>query len=82
MIKLKNFIIESNAIEGITRMPTDPELSEAERFLALEHVEIEEGVDSWTGENLFRIGYSLVCEGEVECFTDEKTGRRHARIYK
>ena len=48
----------------------------------VEHVEIEEGVDSWTGEGLFRIGYSLVCEGEVECFTDPKSGRRHARIYK
>lgn len=48
----------------------------------VEHIEIEDGVDSWTGNNLFRIGYSLVCDGELECFIDEKTGRRHARIYK
>ena len=46
----------------------------------VEHIEIEE-VDSWTGENLFRIGYGLILEGEVECFTDPATGLRHARIY-
>lgn len=48
----------------------------------VEHLEIEDGVDSWTGEQLFRIGYALICEGEVECFIDEETGRRHARIFK
>ena len=47
----------------------------------IEHIEIEAGVDSWTGENLYKVGYSLICEGEVECFIDEETGLRHARIY-
>ena len=47
-----------------------------------EHIEIEDGVDSWTGEEIYRIGYSLVCDGEVEYFTDPKSGLRHARIYK
>jgi hypothetical protein len=48
----------------------------------VEHIEIEDGVDSWTGEQVYRIGYSLLCEGEIEVFTDEKTGRKHARIYR
>lgn len=47
-----------------------------------EHIEIEEGVESWTGENLYRIGYSLIVEGEVECFTDPESGLRFARIYR
>lgn len=46
----------------------------------VEHVEIED-VDSWTGENIFRIGYSLVLEGEIEYFIDPITGLRHARVY-
>lgn len=48
----------------------------------VEHLEIEEGVDSWTGEGLYRVGYSLIFDGELEVFIDEKTGRRHARIFK
>lgn len=48
----------------------------------VEHIEIEEGVESWTGEQLFRVGYSLICEGQLEVFTDETTGLRHARIYR
>ena len=48
----------------------------------IEHIEIEDGVDSWTGENLHRIGFSLICEGNVEYFTDKESGHRHARIYK
>jgi len=48
----------------------------------VEHIEIEDGVDSWTGEELFRVGYSLICEGSLEVLTDPKTGRRHARIYR
>ena len=46
----------------------------------VEHIEIED-VDSWTGENLYRVGYSLICEGEIEYYTDPKTGLRHARIF-
>ena len=48
----------------------------------IEHIEIEDGVDSWTGAELFRIGYAMFCEGNVEYFTDPESGRRHARIYK
>ncbi len=48
----------------------------------VEHIEIEEGVDSWTGENLYRVGFSLICEGNLECYVDEKTGLRVGRIYK
>ena len=48
----------------------------------IEHIEIEDGVESWTGEELYRIGYALFCEGEVEYFTDPTSGLRHARIYK
>lgn len=48
----------------------------------VESLKIEAGVDSWTGENLFRVGYSLICEGQLEVFIDETTGRRHGRIYK
>ena len=48
----------------------------------IEHIEIEDGVDTWTGEELYRIGYSLLCEGNVEYFTDPKSGLRHARIYR
>ena len=48
----------------------------------VEHIEIEDGVESWTTENLCGIGYTLFCEGEVEYFIDEKTGYRKARIYK
>lgn len=48
----------------------------------IEHIEIEDGVDSWTGEELCRIGYALFCEGNVEYFIDPESGLRHARIYK
>ena len=48
----------------------------------VEHIEIESNVDSWTGEGLFRVGYSLIFEGELEVLTDPKTGRKHARIYR
>ena len=48
----------------------------------VEHIEIEAGVDSWTGENLYRIGFSLIWEGNVEYFIDEESGLRKARIYK
>lgn len=48
----------------------------------VEHLEIEEGVDSWTGENLYRVGFSLICEGNLECYIDEETGLRYGRIYK
>jgi hypothetical protein len=36
------FIIESNKIEGITRPPTDAEIKEFDRFLALDEVTIED----------------------------------------
>jgi len=48
----------------------------------VEHIEIEDGVDSWTGEELYKIGYSLIGEGEIEVFIDEESGRKYARIYK
>lgn len=44
-----------------------------------EHIEIED-VDSWTAENLYRIGYSLILEGEVEYYHDTN-GLRCARIF-
>ena len=45
-----------------------------------EHLEIED-VDSWSGEDLYRIGYSLILEGEVETYIDEETGLKFARIF-
>lgn len=48
----------------------------------VEHIEIEDGVDSWTGESLYRIGYSLILEGNLECYIDKETGLRYARIFK
>ena len=45
----------------------------------VEHIEIED-VDSWTGENVFRIGYSLILEGEIEYYNNE-SGLRCARIF-
>lgn len=48
----------------------------------VEHIEIEDGVDSWTTEGLYKIGYTLFCEGNVEYFIDEESGLRKARIYK
>lgn len=47
----------------------------------VEHIEIEDGVESWTGEQLFRVGYSLICEGNLEVYTDPETGLRHGKIY-
>lgn len=47
-----------------------------------EHIEIEEGIDSWTGNMLYKVGYSLLCEGDLEVFIDPETGLRHARIFK
>ena len=40
MLTLNDFIKESNRIEGITRRVTKAEYREAERFLALEYVEV------------------------------------------
>ena len=70
--------------EGIDKISQSPEFHgmQGPGIEYIEHIEIEEGVDSWTGEGLFRIGYSLVLEGNVEYFTDEASGLRHARIYK
>ena len=48
----------------------------------VEHIDIVDGVDSWTGEENYRIGYALFCEGSVEYFIDPDSGLRHARIYK
>lgn len=48
----------------------------------VEHIDIEEGIESWTGENLFSIGFSLLCRGNLECYTDPETGLRYARIYR
>lgn len=48
----------------------------------VESINIESGVDSWTGEMVHKIGYSLICEGNLECYIDEETGLRKARIYK
>ena len=48
----------------------------------VEHIEIGEGVESWTGEDLYHVGYSLIVEGELECFMDKETGLRHARIFR
>lgn len=43
-MNLVDFIAESNRIEGITRTPTGKEFDEAERFLKLERVMIEDMV--------------------------------------
>lgn len=39
---LENFIMESNAIEGINRTATEEEYKEACRFLALERIELDD----------------------------------------
>ncbi len=44
----------------------------------VESIEIHEA-DSWTGENLFRIGYGLILEGELEIHVDAD-GMRRATI--
>ena len=44
----------------------------------VEHIEIED-CDAWTGESLFRVGYSLILEGEVEYYNSN--GLRCARIF-
>ena len=46
----------------------------------VEHVDVED-VDSWTGNNIYYIGYSLVVEGNIEYYIDSETGLRHARIH-
>ncbi len=78
----KNFIWR--IYENIEQISASPNFHgmQGEGIEYIEHIEIEDGVDSWTGEELFRIGYALFCEGNVEYFTDPKSGRRHARIYK
>lgn len=48
----------------------------------VEHIEIEPGVISYTGNDLYRVGFSLICKAQLECYIDEKTGQRHARIFK
>jgi len=45
----------------------------------VEHIEIED-VDAWTSEGLYRVGYSLLVEGEIEYYTNE-SGLKCARIY-
>ena len=40
------------------------------------------GVESWTGEDQFRIGYSLLVEGELSYAKDPESGRRMGVIHK
>ena len=40
------------------------------------------GVESWTGEEQFRIGYSLLTEGELSYAKDPESGRRMGVIHK
>lgn len=46
----------------------------------VEHIEIED-CDSWTSEGLYRVGYSLLVEGEIEYYIDPVTNLKCARIY-
>ena len=94
MIIAIKYNVPSNGIQGnsnIWRIYEDiPNISQSPTFHGMqgpgieyiEHIEIEDGVDSWTGEEIYSIGYALFCEGNVEYFTDQKSGHRHARIYK
>ena len=47
----------------------------------VEHLDIE-NCDSWTGNDLFYVGFSLLVEGEIEFYTDPTTKLKYARIYK
>ena len=47
----------------------------------VEHIEIDKEVNSWTGNNLFRIGYGLILEANnLEVYTDDESGLKHARF--
>jgi len=46
----------------------------------VESLEIED-TDAWTGESLYRIGYSLLVEGELTIVTNPETGLKHAIIH-
>lgn len=48
----------------------------------VEHIEIDEKTPSWTGEDLYNVGYSLIVRGQIEIFTNRESGRKHARIFK
>ena len=78
----KNFIWR--IYENIEQLSDSPNFHgmQGEGIEYIEHIEIEDGVESWTGENLYRIGFALFCEGKVDYFIDKESGLRHARIYK
>lgn len=46
LAKLREFVAESNAIENIHREPTDAEVAEVKRFLALEQINVEDLQDA------------------------------------
>ena len=48
----------------------------------VESISIESGIESFTGNGLYNIGFSLICEGQLECYIDPADGLRKARIYK
>ena len=54
--------------ENIDEISKSPDFHgmQGEGIEYVEHIEVEQGADSWTGENLFRIGFALICEGNVE----------------
>ena len=47
----------------------------------VDHIEIEEGVRTWTGENQYGIGFAMFAEGKVEYreFEDQDTYEQNSK---